>query len=144
MGFTAVSQKIKDRTYGAEFVCSSYTFSLCNRLLNIFKSKLLFISLELGLQSLSQREQDRKKKRKQLLGDLKLNEMKTNITCHTHLPPSVFWDYIISIFNFKWKKFFTNLTVFNLKVLEDIIIGARLLEAWLKLYKDSLERALPY
>lgn len=62
MGLTAVSQKIKDCTYGAEFVCSAYTFSLCNHLLDIFKSKLLFISLELGLQSLSQREQDRKKK----------------------------------------------------------------------------------
>lgn len=40
----------------------TYAFSLCNHLLDIFKSKLLFISLELGLQSLSQREQDRKKK----------------------------------------------------------------------------------
>ena len=67
MGFTAVSQKIKDRTNGVEFVCSSYTFSLCNHLLNIFKSKLLFISLELGLQSLSQREQDGKKKKEAAL-----------------------------------------------------------------------------
>ena len=99
-------------------VGSSYTFSLCNHLLGIFKSKLFFISLELGLQSLWEREQfssvqfslskrtRQEEKRKQLLGDLKLNEMKTNITGHTHLPQCVLgqhssWNCELSILNEK-------------------------------------------